>query len=796
MAPHRALLAGTATVALAAGMLAGLPAQAADQPATPSVEPALPETVDRLIVTAASTQITDAALETVVDQAAAEIGVEVTASTTVDINRTMTVIDLDAAMSVDEAEALADEVAQSNAVLRATPDYRVQPAIVTPNDPDFSALWGVWDSTAPQGGYSVRAPVAWPTAIGTGTVVAVLDTGIAAHPDLDAQVLSGYDFIADVPTANDGDGRDANPADPGDWITASESISGTFAGCSPTNSSWHGTHVAGTVAAIRDNSIGVVGVAPGAKVQPIRVLGKCGGYASDLIAGIEWASGGAVSGVAPNTQPADVINMSLGGSASCFPELQTAINNAVSRGTTVVVAAGNDNTVPTFPGDCNNVISVAASARTGAKAYYSSFGSVVDVTAPGGDFYVDSMIRSTLNSGTQGPVGPTYRAYQGTSMAAPHVAGIAAMIMGAAPTLTPAQVEAQIKGTAQPFSSPSFCSGGCGTGYADAGAAITTLVPGLPQSVAAIADYESLSVTWQAPSGGVTPSGYDVAYSTDDSDYTSAGTVSSTSTTISGLNAGTSYWVRVRALNGTTAGSWQRSSTTTTALALRAPDAPIGLTVVPDPTSLQVAWTAPADNGGSPILHYDVAHTSDDSTWVADDTTATTETTITNLIDGTQYRVRIRAVNVLGSGPWVTSDPRVAPRVPAAPSAPRSPGATAGDGSLSVSWATPLDDGGRAVTTYAVESSTDDSTWTSRGTVAGTSTTIGSLANGQAYSIRIAAINVIGQGPWATTSGTPTAPPPPPPRGGGGGGAVGVPEVVAQGPWPMTLIAAMRIEYA
>lgn len=775
MAHPRMLLATAAATAMAVGLLGGIPARATDSSRAPSVDSALPETVDRLIVTTTSPSVSDVTVESVTERAAAEVGVDVIADTAVDITGTVTVVDLGAAVSLDEAEALADTVERSSVIRSATPDYRVQADIVAPNDPSFSSLWGVWNTDTPQGGYSVRAPIAWPTAIGTGAVVAVLDTGITAHPDLDAQVLPGYDFVSDIPTANDGDGRDANPADPGDWVTVSESNTATFAGCTPENSSWHGTHVAGTVAAIRDNSIGVVGVAPGAKILPVRVLGKCGGDSSDIIAAIEWASGGSVSGVPANPNPADVINMFLGGGAACFTAIQNAITNAVNRGTTVVVSAGNSNTAPKFPADCNNVISVAASAKTGAKAYYSSYGSVVDVTAPGGDYNVDSMILSTLNSGTQGPGSPTYGAYQGTSMAAPHVAGLAAMLMGAVPTITPAQVETQIKGTVQPFASPSFCGGGCGTGYVDAGAAITTLVPGLPQSVAATAGYESLGVSWQAPSSGVTPSGYEVAYSTDDSTYTSVGTVNGTSTTISGLSGGTAYWVRVRALNGSTAGPWQRTAATTTALARRAPDAPTALTVLPDATSLLLTWTAPADNGGSAVLYYDVAHTSDDNTWVADDTTAVASTTITSLTDGTPYRVRVRAVNALGAGPWAISDPRVAPQVLTAPSAPQLPGTTGGDGALTVTWSAPASSGGRAVTGYAVETSTDDSTWTSRGTTASTSMTLSPLTNGQAYSIRIAAINVIGQGPWATTSGTPQAPapPPPPPSSGGGDGGGG-----------------------
>jgi serine protease len=697
-----ALVAGTA-IGLAAGSLISTPALATGPQAEPISAPGSPERVDRLIVTTSFPTVPDATVESVTNRAAADVGLEIASETSAAISRTMTVVELGTTLTLAEATTLADEMEQSPAVIRATPDYRVRPAVTTPNDPSLGSLWGLWNTDTAQGGFSVRGPVAWPTTTGNGAVVAVLDTGITAHPDLDAQVLAGYDFISSVATANDGDGRDADPTDPGDWITSAEAdpwgafpyCGGGNSGREPLASSWHGTHVSGTIAAIRGNSLGIVGVAPGARILPVRVLGKCGGTASDIIAAIEWASGGSVSGVPANSTPADVINMSLGGVSPCFPELEEAIRNAVDRGSTVVVAAGNSNTYPAFPGDCADVISVAASARTGAKAYYSSFGSVVDVTAPGGDYRVDTEILSTVNSGTQGPVGPGYRAYQGTSMAAPHVAGVAALLMGALPSLTPAQVEARIKVSTQPFGSSTFCGGGCGTGYVDAGAAVATLFPRAPASVS----------------------------------------------------------------------------------------------VLPDPTSVLVGWSPPQDDGGSAVLHYEIAHTSDDSTWITDDTVTGTSATITGLVTGTPYKVRVRAVNALGTGAWITSSSPVAPRAPAVPSAPRTPGTTAGNGSVAVAWSPPADDGGRPVTGYAVETSTDDSTWTSRGTVAGTSTTIAALTNGQTYVVRVAAVNAIGQGPWVTTAGTPVAPPPPPPppappadSGGGGAPLPPAPAIARPGP--------------
>src|SRR5690606_25372148 len=194
---------------------------------------------------------------------------------------------------------------------------------------------------------------------GSGVVVAVLDTGITNHSDLNANILPGYDFISDTTVAGDGNGRDSNPADPGDYSGGS-------------NSSWHGTHVTGTIAAVTNNNSGVAGVAPKAKVVPVRVLGRGGGYLSDIADGLIWASGGSVSGVPSNPYPAEVINMSLGGSGSCSSTYQNAINSAVGRGTTVVVAAGNSNadTVNYNPGNCNNVIAVASTTRSGARSSF------------------------------------------------------------------------------------------------------------------------------------------------------------------------------------------------------------------------------------------------------------------------------------------------------------------------------------------------------------------------------------------------------------------------------------------
>nr|WP_228734793.1 S8 family peptidase [Xanthomonas euvesicatoria] len=368
-------------------------------------------------------------------------------------------IQADRALDRAEAETLMRQLAADPNVQSVEVDQMLYPTL-TPNDSRLSEQWAFGTTNA---GLNIRP--AWDKATGANVVVAVIDTGIVSHPDLDANILPGYDFISDATAARDGNGRDNNPADEGDWNSTS--------GCATSNSSWHGTHVAGTVAAVTNNTTGVAGTAFNAKVVPVRVLGRCGGSLSDIADAIIWASGGTVSGVPANPNAAEVINMSLGGGGTCSSTMQSAINGAVSRGTTVVVAAGNSaaNVSGSLPANCANVIAVAATTSAGAKASYSNYGSGIDVSAPG------SGILSTLNSGTTTPGNASYASYNGTSMAAPHVAGVVALVQSVAPTtLTPAAVETLLKNTARAL--PGACSGGCGAGIVDADAAVTAAIAG------------------------------------------------------------------------------------------------------------------------------------------------------------------------------------------------------------------------------------------------------------------------------------------------------------------------------
>jgi serine protease len=340
--------------------------------------------------------------------------------------------------------------------------HTLEPGDVGVEDRFYQSQWHYFD---PDGG--IELTDAWDITTGSSNiVVAVVDTGILAHSDLTGKILAGADLISDPDVSVDGNGRDMDPSDEGDWVGAGDIC---FTGFNR-DSSWHGTHVAGTVAANTANTLGVAGVSWGAKILPVRVLGKCGGYISDIADGIVWAAGGGVSGLPVNQNPANVINLSLGGAGSCGTTMQNAIDFARSRGAVVVVAAGNDSANLDFssytPATCRGVITVGAGNRFASKSSYSNYGKYVDVMAPGGDF--SGTVFSTSNDGTQGPGKDSYKGMMGTSMAAPHVAGVAALILGQNPGLFPDQVEHALKESTKFFS----CTSGCGEGLIDAFAAL------------------------------------------------------------------------------------------------------------------------------------------------------------------------------------------------------------------------------------------------------------------------------------------------------------------------------------
>ncbi|USD37795.1 S8 family peptidase [Ferrimonas sp. SCSIO 43195] len=375
--------------------------------------------------------------------------------------------------SLDQTQArqLMDSMLRADDNIQSIEIDQILRPLATPNDPRYSDQWHYYEAAA-----GMNLPAAWDSVTGAGTVVAVLDTGYRPHADLVGNILPGYDMINDTFVSVDGDGRDSDAQDPGDHVLAGEC--GNNYPPSDQGSSWHGTHVAGTVAAVGNNNQGVTGVAYGAKVVPVRVLGKCGGYTSDIADGIIWASGGSVSGVPANANPADVINMSLGGGGACSATSQAAINTARANGATVVVAAGNSNENASVhnPANCDGVITVSALGRDGNRAYYSNYGNVVDVSAPGGamSFAGDpNGVLSTYNAGSLNPGADNYDYIQGTSMAAPHVAGLVALMYEADPSMTPDKAESLLKSTSR----ADGCSN-CGVGLVDSAAAVAAAAGG------------------------------------------------------------------------------------------------------------------------------------------------------------------------------------------------------------------------------------------------------------------------------------------------------------------------------
>lgn len=383
------------------------------------------------------------------------------------------VVKLSEKKSDDELSVIIQKLKKNPDILYAEPD-RIAKIMLAPNDTRYNEQWHYHASAVEPGGANL--PGAWDiTTGGSGQVVAVIDTGILPHTDLAGKTVAGYDFITDIDTANDGDGRDANATDPGDWDTSGDS-------------SWHGTHVAGTIAAATNNSNGVAGINWNGKVLPVRVLGTGGGYTSDIVDGVRWAAGIPVPGVPDNTHPAKVLNLSLGGGYPCNTTWQSAIDDINAEGAIMVVSAGNSNADASnfSPASCENVITVAATSREGGRSYYSNFGNTVEVAAPGGDYYLDTMILSTLDGGTTTANNDnTFAAYQGTSMSAPHVSGIVSLMANVKTDLNISSAIEILAATSRAFptgTSNDCTTALCGSGIIDAQAAVYAAQNGIPGS--------------------------------------------------------------------------------------------------------------------------------------------------------------------------------------------------------------------------------------------------------------------------------------------------------------------------
>jgi serine protease len=375
-----------------------------------------------------------------------------------------------------DAEAtlrLAAALAERPDVRYAHPNYRVR-ALRTPNDPLYADQWHY---------PALDLPGAWDVTTGDAdTVVAIVDSGMAirigdrgaSHADLYDRVIGGYDFVSDAATAGDGDGRDDDPYDPSAFS--------------------HGTHVAGTIGASTNNAMGVAGVDWRAGLLNARALNGDGeGSAFDVVDALTWSAGLATDDAPTNPNPADVINLSLGGEGSCYPVFQDALDRieaSAPQDAIVVVAAGNEDVDAgtTSPASCRGVITVGATARAGDRAWYSNHGASVDVMAPGGDG-TDPILSTSPYGGDRN----AYVGTAGTSMAAPHVAGIVALMKALDPGLTRATAERALTATARPLSDAACGvdvggSEACGAGLVDARAALLAVRDGgLPTRPGALA---------------------------------------------------------------------------------------------------------------------------------------------------------------------------------------------------------------------------------------------------------------------------------------------------------------------
>lgn len=396
------------------------------------------------------------------------------------------IISLPKPLTLTEARALAASIGKEPDIEYVEPDVRMVAHGKIPNDPGYTRQWHLDIPTVSNLG-GINVPPVWTYGQGNSSVtVAVVDSGVLTHSDL-GQVLPGYDFISDTNYSNDGDGRDDDPRDAGDWNNAGECGTSSTAA----RSSWHGTHIAGTIAAKMDNWAGGTGIAPNVRILPVRVLGKCGGTVSDIVDGMRWAAGLPVPGVPTNTNPAHVINMSLGGSGSCYASYSAAINEIRAAGKVVIASTGNDASQSVGqPANCSGVIAVTAHALDGDNAEYSNIGPGTTISAPGGGCGTTARVNGTCtsnagiyslnNSGTQTPSADSYGTKVGTSMATAHVSGIAALMLSVNPALKPDQVSSVLISSARPHPTGGICgsttqsstTSRCGAGLVDANAAV------------------------------------------------------------------------------------------------------------------------------------------------------------------------------------------------------------------------------------------------------------------------------------------------------------------------------------
>jgi serine protease len=475
---------------------------------------------------------------------------------------------------------LASRLARESDIEYAVPDQRRR-RLAAPSDPLYLAgpaigggaggpTAGQWYLRAPAGDVqsSLDVETAWNYTTGNSSiVVAVIDTGVRFdHPDLlrvaaGGNLLPGYDMISDVDVANDGDGRDADASDPGDWLTLKEirTVGGPFEDCSDAaeDSSWHGTQTSGLIGALTNNGRGMASVGRNVRVLPVRALGKCGGFDSDIIAGMRWAAGLPVAGLPINPTPARVLNLSLGGDGACEAAYRDALTEITARGAVVVVSAGNSaGHAVSAPANCPGVIAVGGLRHVGTKVGFSDLGPEVALSAPAGNCvdvgFGDPCrypILTTSNAGTTTPLADaaggsiytdSFNATLGTSFSAPLVAGTAALMLSAQPALAPSALRTLLQDTARPFpttggengdgtsvpqctvpqfnrSTPvdqlqCYCTTAtCGAGMLDAGAAVAAAL-GLSKPVSPL---NVQGLWWNAPAGSEAGWGINFAHQGD-----------------------------------------------------------------------------------------------------------------------------------------------------------------------------------------------------------------------------------------------------------------------------------------
>ncbi len=354
-------------------------------------------------------------------------------------------------------------------------DQRRYPHATTPNDPLFSEQWYLQQSSATTPS-AVDAVTAWDTTTGgigttgtTGIVIADLDTGVRfEHPDLQwagsgGRLLPGYTFISDTFVANDGDARDADASDPGDWVIQADLSKPECSAGTAANSSWHGTRVSGLLGALSNNGTGIAGVTWSPWLLPVRVLGKCGGLDSDIIAGMLWAAGIHVNGAPDNPYPAGIENMSLGGTGVCPQLYADVVGQLTAKGVLVVASAGNEGGPVDAPANCAGVAGVAGLRHAGTKVGYSSLGPEIALSAPAGNCVNTGAgstclypITTTVNQGTTTPATSGYtdqvsNPNLGTSFSAPLVSGIAGLMLSVNGNLNSTQLIARLKEGSLPF---------------------------------------------------------------------------------------------------------------------------------------------------------------------------------------------------------------------------------------------------------------------------------------------------------------------------------------------------------